>query len=142
MRIRWARRAAATGAAYARAVRRLAFTRRWLGGLALCIAAALVFAWLGRWQWDRGQAIHGSLQNTAYAFNWWLFSMLSLGFWGRTLRDAAAELGQPRQVDLARSSAALVQEAQRATAVAADGQDPEVVAWNAWLAELNANPRR
>jgi DNA-binding transcriptional regulator of glucitol operon len=120
----------------------LAFTRQWLGGLALCILFAVIFAWLGRWQWNRGQAAHGSLQNTAYAFNWWLFSLLSLGFWGRTLRDAAREVGLPRQVDEAGAYGALVQEAQRATAVAADAADPEVVAWNAWLTELNANPRR
>lgn len=115
-------------------MRRLALTPRWLGGLALCLLAAAVFGWLGRWQWDRGQGAHGSLQNTAYAFNWWLFAALSPVFWGRALREAHRQDTLPAVPD--GEQAAL--ERDRAAMVASDADDPEVAAWNAWLAQLNA----
>ena len=55
-------------------------TRRWTGGLLFAVAFAVVCCFLGRWQWDASQAPHGDLQNFAYAFNWWIFAVVGLGY--------------------------------------------------------------
>lgn len=127
-------------------MRALAFTPRWIGGLLFCLAAAGFCAFLGRWQWDVAQ--HGSLQNTAYAFNWWLFAALFLGFWFKALRDTArrdaglvaenAKLIPPKPSSRTREPAP--NSPRRALPTAQE--DPDVAAWNDWLAELNANPGR
>lgn len=121
-------------------VLRLALTPRWLGGLLLAAVAAAVCCALGLWQWDRGEGLHGSLQNTAYAFNWWLFALLCLLFWVRALRDQVRTGScPPRQVSAATAAAS----EQRAATVAAESDDdPEVARWNAWLADLAQHPRR
>jgi DNA-binding transcriptional regulator of glucitol operon len=139
-------------------VRRLAFSPRWVGGLLFCIAAAVTCALLGRWQWDVAQAHRGTLQNTAYAFNWWLFSDLFLGFWVKALRDTVARdaraAASPPSIEPA-AAAPLAAHARRAApprtrepapeqpvVVPSADEDPEVAEWNAWLQEMNADPRR
>ncbi|HVV31385.1 MAG TPA: hypothetical protein VHC41_10950 [Mycobacteriales bacterium] len=133
---------------------RLAFTPRWIGGLLFCLTAAAVCGVLGYWQWDVAQARHGSLQNTAYAFNWWLFSFLFVAFWFKALHDTthrpAGHAHRPRpavpvprlpdrdpRVALPARAAALIQ-----APLPTPEEDPDVAEWNDWLAELNANPRR
>lgn len=132
-------------------MRKLAFTPRWIGGLLFCIAAAVVCALLGRWQWDVAQSHRGTLQNTAYAFNWWLFAVLFVGFWFKALRDTvardarlAAETVSPSvPTEQTREPVGLREPApQRVIALPTVEEDPEVAEWNAWLQELNANPRR
>jgi hypothetical protein len=147
------------------AVRALAFTPRWIGGLLFCLTAAAVCAFLGHWQWD--VARHGSMQNTAYAFNWWLFAALFVGFWFKALRDTVrrdADLQTGRASGLSspasRSAAGISvsglaaspagkmsrirEPAPQATrpVLPTPEEDPDVAAWNDWLAELNADPKR
>lgn len=126
-------------------MRALALTPRWIGGLLFCLAAATVCGFLGHWQWD--VAAHGSLQNTAYAFNWWLFSVLFIAFWFKALHDAVRR-DRLAAAGLSPSGAQLRPNGPRepaATSVAIPlptaQEDPDVAAWNDWLAELNANPR-
>lgn len=114
-------------------MRQLLRSPRWLGGLAVAIVAALVCAGLGRWQWDRSQAGHGTLQNLAYAFNWWLFAVLCIGVWVKALRD---ETRHPR------SEQPQVAAPRPALGVNQVADDVEVADWNDWLAGLNADPRR
>jgi DNA-binding transcriptional regulator of glucitol operon len=127
-------------------VLRLAFTPRWIGGLLFCIAAAVVCSFLGRWQWDVAQAHRGTLQNTAYAFNWWLFAALFLGFWVKALRDTVARDGRPVAERVAQKKVPTTTRGGRAPAperalvLPSADQDPEVAQWNAWLRELNADP--
>jgi DNA-binding transcriptional regulator of glucitol operon len=124
---------------------RLAFTLRWIGGLLFCVAAAVVCAGLGRWQWDVAQAHRGTLQNTAYAFNWWLFSALFLGFWFKALRDTVARDARPPQERVAQRQvpttvrAGRVREPapQRELVLPSAEEDPEVAEWNAWLRDMN-----
>jgi hypothetical protein len=123
-------------------VRALAFTPRWIGGLLFCLTAASVCGFLGHWQWDVAQ--HGTLQNSAYAFNWWLFAALFVGFWFKALRDTAR-----RDRALTVSPSPLPVPKNRAPAptlprppLPSAQEDPDVAAWNQWLAELNANPQR
>jgi hypothetical protein len=128
-------------------VRALVFTPRWIGGLLCCLVASAFCAFLGHWQWDVAE--HGSLQNTAYAFNWWLFSALFLGFWFKALRDTVrrdAGLGADGT-----AQAAPVKPLPRTRepapgrprpALPTAQEDPDVAAWNDWLTELNANQGR
>jgi DNA-binding transcriptional regulator of glucitol operon len=127
-------------------VRRLAFTPRWIGGLLFCIAAAIVCSLLGRWQWDVAQAHRGTLQNTAYAFNWWLFAALFLGFWVKALRDTVARDGRPVAERVAQKTVPTTNRGGREPAperilvLPSADDDPEVAQWNAWLRDLNADP--
>lgn len=113
-------------------------TRRWLGGLAFALAFAGVCSLLGRWQWDESQAPHGDLQNLAYAFNWWLFAAVGLGIWAKALRDEARRSADPHARAVGRAGLP----APAVPVPVPQAEDEEVDAWNAWLAELNANPRR
>lgn len=116
-------------------------TRRWLGGLAFALAFAAVCSALGRWQWDESQAPHGDLQNLAYAFNWWLFAVVGLGIYVKALRDEAQRAADPSARAVGRAGLPEPVVPRGPTPAMAD-EDEEVDAWNAWLAELNANPRR
>lgn len=128
-------------------MRRLAFTPRWIAGLAVCVAAAVVCALLGRWQWDVAQAHGGTLQNSAYAFNWWLFSVLFVGFWFKALhdtvvRDAAADPARAGRRPVPPVSAKVRMPApQPAVVLPTAEDDPEVAEWNDWLREMNAGGR-
>jgi hypothetical protein len=117
---------------------RLLWTRRWLGGLAFAVVFAIICCFLGHWQWDRSQATGGDLQNLAYAFNWWVFAAVALGIWGKALRDEARRAADPDAIPV--GAAGLPERAPAPAPMVTD--DDEVDAWNAWLAELNANPRR
>jgi DNA-binding transcriptional regulator of glucitol operon len=132
-------------------VRELALTPRWIAGALFCLAGAAVCAFLGVWQWNSAESLHGTLQNLAYAFNWWLFAALFIGFWFKALRDtvrrdAAEAAGTPIARGLGpvpkpvrvREPAPDVPRPPLPTAE----EDPDVAAWNRWLAELNANPSR
>jgi DNA-binding transcriptional regulator of glucitol operon len=128
-------------------VRGLALTPRWIGGLLFCLAAGAVCALLGRWQWDVAQ--HGSLQNTAYAFNWWLFSALFIGFWFKALRDTVrrdlliSEGRVPQSIaEKPRSRIREPAPNQGKPPLPTTQEDPDVAAWNNWLTELNADPQR
>lgn len=127
-------------------MRRLVFTPRWIGGLLFCIAAAIVCSLLGRWQWDVAQAHRGTLQNTAYAFNWWLFAALFLGFWVKALRDTVARDGRPVAERVAQKMVPTTNRGgrqpapERTLVLPSADDDPEVAQWNAWLRDLNADP--
>jgi DNA-binding transcriptional regulator of glucitol operon len=136
------RRADRAAGGYRHGMLRLARTPRWIGGLLFAMLAAAVCAGLGKWQWDRSQGVHGDLQNLAYAFNWWLFSILCLWFWWKALRDDVARLADPEAPAV--GAAGLAPSTPRPTAAArtAGSADAELDEWNAWLAELGSRPRR
>ncbi len=117
-------------------MRRLAFSPRWLLGLLICVLAASVCGFLGRWQWDVAQARRGTLQNTAYAFNWWLFAVLFLGFWLKALRDRArmTSVEVPRMPSPGPRRDPAPQPTW--TPPVAE-EDPEVTQWNSWLRDMN-----
>ena len=135
---------------YPERVRRL-LTLRWLGRHVAAVLLVLAFLALGRWQLGRGLAQQGTLQNFGYAAEWWLLSGIVVYGWGRLcLDELRPDRRERREVrDAHREDA---QEASRT-----DGQawveprpaggaraetDPELAAYNDYLARLNANPRR
>jgi hypothetical protein len=43
---------------------------------------------LGRWQWRVAHVHDGSIQNYAYAFQWWAFAVFAVFMWLRVIHDA------------------------------------------------------
>jgi len=116
------------------------FAPRWLAWHAAAAAAVVAMAQLGRWQLHRGES-SGSFQNYGYAAQWWCFALFGVWFWAKSLRDArrpavaAPTSGVPSDwIPVTAQAAVELSEQDRA--------DPEVAAYNAWLASLAARPRR
>ncbi len=97
----------------------------------------LVCLRLGWWQWERSQIRGGAAQNLAYAVLWPVFGGYGVFVWVRLLqmeirgeqaRQSTGEpvLGRPR--DASGPSTALVRYV---------APDPELVAYNAYLSQLN-----
>jgi len=92
---------------------------------------------LGWWQWERSAALGGAAQNLAYALLWPVFGSYAIFVWVRLLkmeiRDDQARQGSGDPV-LGRPPG----DPQPGTAlVRYVPPDPELVAYNAYLTELN-----
>ena len=137
---------------------------RWLALHVLVVAACVTMVLLGRWQWHVAHVHHGSIQNYAYAFQWWAFTGFALLMWLRVVRDAI-----PRRVQVESAEAtpdvATTREpasgasrptggepAARETSGVAyrryvmprtqpETADPELNAYNAYLADLDRRNR-
>jgi len=70
--------------------RRWTFALRpgWLALYVAVIAACIAMVELGRWQWHVAHVRHGAIQNYAYAFQWWAFTIFAVLMAVRLLRDA------------------------------------------------------
>src|SRR5215469_341413 len=118
---------------------------RWLAWHAFAVLAAWGMLWLGDWQFHR--AIGGNPLSWAYTFEWPLFVIFGVVFWAKTIMDKWREQGgsgAPRAEgspdliagdDLGLPRAAHTAATSRADDDAAD--DPELAAYNAYLARLN-----
>ena len=120
---------------------------RWLALHVLVIAAGVTMVLLGRWQWHVAHVHHGSVQNYAYAFQWWVFTAFAVFMWVRVVRDALRRRGgdlepitesapgptEPESVAYRR----YVMPRNRP-----DATDPELAAYNAYLAELGREDDR
>jgi DNA-binding transcriptional regulator of glucitol operon len=108
---------------------------RWLALHVVVIAACVTMVLLGRWQWHVAHVHHGSVQNYAYAFQWWAFTVFAVFMWGRVMRDALHRrpLQQPpaRVVPTPVTYRRYVMRTDRP-----DTSDPELAAYNAYLADL------
>lgn len=102
---------------------------------------------LGLWQWHRANSATGGIQNYAYAFQWPLFAVFGIVLWVKTLQDEVrrpegAERRDPRTHAVAPDAHIIRQPGVRVgistPEIAIDEDDPEVAAWNARLAALNA----
>lgn len=118
---------------------RLLLTPRWLARTALALVVAGVFARLGVWQWERAQSATGRGTNVAYAIEWFIFAafvFFCLWHWLKDSRETGSESAAPAPPPPAplphRRTPPPVPEA----AAEAD-DDPELAAYNAYLAELN-----
>jgi hypothetical protein len=112
---------------------------RWLAWHAFAAGATWGMLWLGDWQFHRAE--NGNALSWAYTFEWPIFVIFGMVFWAKTIVDewrqqgssvkpepqlyAAADDGLPRAAHTAASC----------DATAAD--DPELAAYNAYLARLN-----
>jgi hypothetical protein len=117
---------------------------RWLGWHLLMVVSFWGMLWLGDWQLHR--ALGGNGLSWAYTFEWPLFAVFAVVFWARTIRDEfrlrrTGAVDQPHVEPALPASvgAGLTQSAASAAIIAqAEADDPELSAYNAYLARLNA----
>jgi hypothetical protein len=117
---------------------------RWLGWHLLMVVSFWGMLWLGDWQFHR--AMDGNALSWAYTFEWPLFSGFAFVFWARTIRDEfrirrTGDVSGGHGADY--TEPALPQGAAVGTYTAAqqaadEAEDPELAAYNAHLARLNA----
>ena len=112
------------------------------------VLLVVVFLGLGWWQWTRGES--GNARSFGYALEWPAFAIFVVVFWVRMMRDelkpprpdepeAAAEgSGDEGETEGAREPAP----ANAARPEIDPEEDPELAAYNAYLARLNAQARR
>src|SRR5215472_15655572 len=133
-------------------------TPRWLAWHAFAVFAAWGMLWLGDWQFHRAEG--GNALSWGYTFEWPLFTIFGVIFWAKTIIDEyrtpggaansrAANSGVANS-GVANSGAALsglpagdLLPGRAHTAVMLDEQaddDPELAAYNAYLAKLNSRP--
>ena len=112
---------------------RLLVTPRWLVRHVL-LAAALVVCWLfGRWQLHRALE-RDSVLNWSYTIEWFLFGAFSLLTWGWFLRDELRGEEPAEQPPLPSY--------QPVAVPVTDEEDPELAAYNRYLAELDSKSKR
>ena len=109
---------------------RLLLSRRWLVRHVLLVAAVTVCWYFGRWQYGRAVERH-SVLNWSYTIEWFLFGGFAVLCWGWFLRDELR--GAPPEPPPLRE---LVP--RPAPPPVTDDEDPELAAYNRYLAELNS----
>jgi CO/xanthine dehydrogenase Mo-binding subunit len=72
---------------------------KWLCWHACAVVAVLGMLWLGRWQLHRAET--GNELSWAYTFEWPLFALFTMYFWGRTVRDELRTAGSQVRVPMA-----------------------------------------
>ncbi len=132
-------------------------TPRWIAFSLLVAAAVAAFVFMAWWQLGRFESSSGSWQNLGYSLQWPFFAAFAVYVWWKLLRDADAppaaadpEAGaeadpesDPEAADdrtlAARSEAAPATEIRSADArpPVDDHDDPELAAYNAYLAALH-----
>jgi hypothetical protein len=131
------------------------FKPRWIAWHLFVFAAFWGMLWLGDWQYHR--AMDGNGLSWAYTFEWPLFAVFGVVFWARTIKDEfILRRGGVTEADLvaaamAKSLATLPSGAMLPAGTLPEGvlvrqleqpddeeDDPELAAYNAYLAKLNA----
>jgi hypothetical protein len=132
-------------------------TPRWLAWHAFAVFAAWGMLWLGDWQFHRAEG--GNALSWAYTFEWPIFTIFGVVFWAKTIIDEYRSPGGAATSSAATSSAATGDMATSGilaaglaiaggdslpagahTAAMLDeeaGEDPELAAYNAYLAKLH-----
>lgn len=113
---------------------RVLLTPKWLAWHAFALVATYVMLRLGLWQWHRAHATH-SAQNMGYALQWPAFAVFALVVWWRVCRDVLhppEDAPQP-----AKNVRRPAPEPAAAVAPVTDEEDPELAAYNRYLAKLN-----
>jgi DNA-binding transcriptional regulator of glucitol operon len=103
-------------------------TLRWVLMHLLVVALFVATFFLGHWQLTKAEAGGGAV-NWSYALQWPLYGLMGLGFYIRMLRD---ELRRDPDEDEPGNAVVLYQRPRIDTT-----GDPELAAYNAYLAELN-----
>jgi hypothetical protein len=119
-------------------------TPRWLAWHAFAVLAAWGMLWLGDWQFHRAEG--GNALSWAYTFEWPIFTIFGVIFWGKTIADEWRATG--RQAATATQPGAAPADALPAAAHTAavvddfdDEDDPELAAYNAYLTRLSTGQR-
>ena len=109
-------------------------TMRWIRYHLLMVLLVVVFLGLGWWQWTRGEG--GNARSYGYALEWPAFAIFVVVFWVRMIRD---ELKPPRPEEAPEETAeaAAPEFPDVVRPVIDPEEDPELAAYNAYLARLN-----
>jgi len=115
-------------------------TPRWLGWHAFAVVATTGMLWLGDWQFHRAES--GNALSWAYTFEWPIFAVFGVVFWVKTIRDEFkphTDPGDAPEVELPAGGGASAGASGPGARVAEeeDEDDPELAAYNAYLARLN-----
>jgi DNA-binding transcriptional regulator of glucitol operon len=105
---------------------------KWLAWHAFAVVATLVMLRLGLWQWHRSHATH-SAQNLGYALQWPAFAVFGIVVWFRVCRDAVKGPPEAKPVPARKPRP----EPAAAVVPVTDEEDPELAAYNRFLARLN-----
>ncbi len=112
---------------------------KWLAWHALTIVVTVVFFRLGLWQW-RSAVRTGSPQNMGYALQWPFFALFGVAIWWRVVRDALHPPDATATARVRRPSRRPAPEPAPAVPVP-DEEDPELAAYNRYLAKLDEGAR-
>ncbi len=130
---------------------------RWLAWHAFAVIAFIGMLWLGDWQFHRAES--GNALSWAYTFEWPIFAVLGAVFWAKTIIDEwqgpeglARRAAKKAARQAQRAAAASLTDSPHALALpgAADAarvsddaepEDPELTAYNAYLAKLSREVR-
>jgi hypothetical protein len=120
---------------------------RWLAWHAFAVVAAWGMLWLGDWQFHRAE--NGNPLSWAYTFEWPIFVIFGVVFWAKTIvdkwREQSDRVAGTAEPAGSEGGDALELPAGAHTAAAVDDEaaaDPELAAYNAYLARLNSRPAR
>ena len=117
---------------------------RWLGWHAFVVVAFWGMLWLGDWQFHRAEG--GNALSWAYTFEWPVFALFGVVFWVKTMVDEWRHPGGEAKFTEALRAAGLAADHDLALPGAAHtpattddeaADDPELAAYNAYLARLN-----
>jgi DNA-binding transcriptional regulator of glucitol operon len=114
---------------YSRDVYQRLLTWRWVLMHLLVLALFVATFFLGHWQLSKAEHGGGAV-NWSYALQWPLYGFMGLGFYLRMVRD---EYRRDPAEDEPGNAVVLYQRPRIDTS-----GDPELAAYNAYLAELNA----
>lgn len=133
-------------------------TTRWLLLHVLFLVAFIATGFLTVWQWDRAHEAGGSFQNLGYALQWPLFGAFTIFLWVRMIRmdlhidapaddDASTGDAEPDVARGADAPAAGLHNGRHVNRSLVpppapsvdDDEDPELAAYNRFLADLNAD---
>jgi type VI protein secretion system component VasK len=112
---------------------RMLLAPRWLVRHVLLVASLVLCAICFRWQLERALE-RDSILNWSYAIEWGLFGAFALLTWGWFLRD---ELRGPDITEFVPAPTY-----QPVAQPVSDDEDPELAAYNRYLAELNTKNQR
>ncbi len=120
-------------------------TPRWLGWHLFAVVAFWGMLWLGDWQFHRAEG--GNALSWAYTFEWPIFAVMGAVFWGKTIVDEWKARGPAAQAAADQDDATSAADdlplplprrpAPRVDGAEPDQDDPELAAYNAYLARLN-----
>jgi hypothetical protein len=124
---------------------RFLVTPKWIAWHVFVICAVLGMLWLGNWQLHRAES--GNSLSWAYTFEWPIFAIMGVVFWIKTIRDEFRGVppdgkpgaGDPAAVDF--PGAAPPARGGTEDGAPAEEDDPELAAYNAYLAKLNEQVR-
>jgi hypothetical protein len=120
---------------------RFLITPKWLGWHAFAVAAFIGMLWLGDWQFHRAES--GNALSWAYTFEWPIFAIFGAVFWAKTIRDELkppADSSQAEEIELPASAVpgpGMKRAAGADDRAGDEADDPELAAYNAYLARLN-----